>query len=175
MAEEIKEATTEDETTSNAEVGSAKVEFTPEQNAKIEEIAKKREAGLAEKLTKEFESKLKQKELEKAKAEEMAKLTEQERFQVERKEFAFKEARFNALQKLNEEGLSSKFVDMVADTDSDKMLEKINGIKEYLAAEVDKRVDSTLKASPKGVVQTKPNQQNPLSTQEERMRKAMGL
>jgi|LGVE01.1.fsa_nt_gb phosphopantetheinyl transferase (holo-ACP synthase) len=141
---EVKDAT------SSAEAGNAKVDFTPEQNAKIEEIIAKRTEKVLEKANKEADFK-------RSEAERLATLSEQEKFEEQRKSFANKEAKFNALNKLSEEGLSNKFVDMVANTDNDKMLENIAGLKSYIAEQIEKGVTGKLANSPKQVIaDTKP-------------------
>lgn len=169
MAEEVKQEIVEETQT----VEDAKKELSADE--RLEEIIKKREARLAEKLTKEWESKLQAKEAEKEKAMQMAKLTEQEKFELERKEFAQKEARFNALQKLSEEKLNSKFVEMVADTDPAKIEEKIKALKEVIAEQVASQVDSALKASPKSPLSTNSQPQPQISDEEAKLRRVMGL
>ena len=121
------------------------VEFTKEQNAKIEEIVAKRTEKALEKANKEAEAK-------RLEAERLAKLSKEEAIAEREKAFAVKEAKFNALNKLSEEGLSNKFVDMVADTDNDKMLENIAELKSYINSQVEKNVQSKLASSPKQAI-----------------------
>lgn len=145
--EEVKDGT------SNAEVGNAKPVFTEEQNKYIEDvILKKRLGEVVGKVTTEFEGKLKQAEIEKQKETERAKMSEQEKFEADRKDFMEKEARFNALEKLTDAGLSREFVDMVKANDATKVQENIEALRRYIGAEVEKGVKTTLSGAPKSVV-----------------------
>jgi hypothetical protein len=142
----------EDKGVINAEVESEKPVFDEKQNAKIEEIAKTREQRAYEKAKKEFEQRLKDEKLQAEKEAQKAKMSEQERFEAERKEFKLKEAQFNALQKLSDEGLGREFVELVADIDADKMLEKVANLKNLIAKQVEAGVQSKLAGTTKSAL-----------------------
>jgi len=160
---------TNEQGTSNAEVGNVTPVFTEEQQKVMQEqmdaLANKMYSQGAKKTQEEYEKKMadlnRQKELEA--------MNDKERFEAERKDFQEKQqsyaqdrAKFNALQNLSDEGLGKEFVNFVADLDDEKMISNVNSLKELIAGQVSKGIESGLAGSPKQVIanKTEPKQNN---------------